>query len=204
MGLLSSSVSITRYHIQGRLEDPILETVARGLKKYGFTEIEDELSDRVVGWTSFHEPFQPNFDDRSFSIGTHLVFSLRIDKKTIPSKLFQKHYSLEAAKRMREGGRPYLSRNEKNMIRDHVLNVLSLRIPATPNIYDLIWDYEDASLLFFSTLKAANEDMETVFLQSFGVTPIRLFPYTSADLVAGLSGPERDRLTRLTPSGFST
>jgi recombination associated protein RdgC len=204
MGLLSSSVSITRYHVQGRLESPILETVASGLKKHGFTEIEDAHSDRTVGWTSFHQPFQPNFDDRSFSVGTHLVFSLRIDKKTIPSKLFQKHYSLETAKRKRESGRPYLSRNEKNMIRDHVSNMLSLRILATPNIYDLIWDYEGASLLFFSTLKAANEDLETIFPQSFGVTPIRLFPYTSADLVAGLSDPERDRLTRLTPADFST
>ena len=82
------------------------------------------------------------------------------------------------------------------------LNMLSLRIPATPSIYDLIWNYEGASLWFFTNLKGANEDLETLFLKSFHLNLIRLFPYTSADITAGLSNKEKDRLYKLSPTVF--
>jgi recombination associated protein RdgC len=202
MGLLSRSVSVTRYRVEGKLKQPILETVAFGLKEYAMSEIEGDVSDKTVGWTSFDRPFNPDFDGSSFVIGPHFVFSLRIDKRTIPGKLLKMHCALEAAKRLAESGRPYLSREEKNMIWDHVRNVLSLRIPATPNVYDLVWRYEEASLWFFATQKAANEELETLFLQSFNLSLIRLFPFTIADLAMGLSGEERDALLRLDATGF--
>ena len=89
------------------------------------------------------------------------------------------------------------------MIRDHVRNVLTLRIPATPHVHDLIWSYEDASLWFFTTQKAANEELETLFLKSFGLSLIRLFPYTIADLAMDLSGQQRDILLSLDATNFS-
>lgn len=202
MGLLSSSVSITRYKVEGKLEKPVLETVANGLKKNAIQEIDDDVSEKAVGWTSFDKPFKPDFEGSSFVIGTNMVFSLRIDKKTIPQKIVQKHYNMEMAKKLAESGREYLSRNEKKLIKEHVINTLSLRIPATPNIYDLIWNYEESSLWFFSNLKAANEELETLFSKSFKQNLIRLFPYTTADLLAGLSDTDRDVLSKLSPTTF--
>ncbi len=202
MGFLSHTVSITRYKVQGKLEEPVLETIANCLKQYAIPEIDDDLSEKTVGWTSFDNPFKPDFEGSSFVIGTYLVFSVRIDKKTIPSKIIKKHCALKAAKRLAESGRQYLSRDEKKTIKEHVINTLSLRIPATPNIYDLIWNYEDSSVWFFSNLKSANEELETLFSKSFRLTLIRLFPYTTADLVAGLSDTERDILAKLSPTNF--
>jgi len=202
MGFLSPTVSITRYKVQGKLEEPVLETIANCLKHYAIPEIDDDLSEKTVGWTSFDNPFKPDFEGSSFVIGTYLVFSLRIDKKTIPSKIIKKHCAIEAAKRLAESGRQYLSRDEKKTIKEHVINTLSLRIPATPNIYDLIWNYEGSSVWFFSNLKSANEELETLFSKSFRLTLIRLFPYTTADLVAGLSDTERDILAKLSPTNF--
>jgi hypothetical protein len=203
MGLLSSSVSITRYRVEGKLQAPILETVADCLKENQMPEIDGDVSDKTLGWTSFDTPFAPNFEGSSFVIGTYFVFALRIDKKIVPSKVLKKHYAMEAAKRLAESGRPYLSREEKNMILDHVRNVLTLRIPATPYLYDLIWSYEEGSLWFFSTQKAANEDLETLFLRSFRLSLIRLFPYTTADLMMGLSDEQRDLLPKLSATPFS-
>ena len=203
MGLLSSSVSITRYKVEGALEKPIVETVTAALKKNSISEIDDHASEMSVGWTSFNNPYQPNFEGASFVFGTYLVFSLRIDKKTIPSKIIQKYYTIEMAKKLEATGRRYLSQNEKKMIKDHVVNILSLRVPATPNIYDVLWNYEGASLWFFSNLKAANEELESLFSKSLKLTLIRLFPYTTAQLESGLSDSELDVLTKLTPSKFT-
>ena len=52
----------------------------------------------------------------------------------------------------------------------------------------------------FSNLKSANEALETLFIKSFGLHLIRLFPYTTADLIAGLSDHERDLLEKLEQS----
>ena len=197
MGLLSSRMSITRYQAAGQLDGSVHETVYQGLKQHAIPKIEDDGSEATVGWTSFETPYAPDFEGYSFVFGGYMVFSLRIDKKSIPPKLIQKHYALYAAKRLADTGRHYLSGNEKKSIKDHVVNTLAHRIPATPNVFDVVWDYDTASLYFFSNLKTANETLETLFVKSFNLRLIRLFPYTTADLIAGLSDQERDVLRNL-------
>jgi DNA recombination-dependent growth factor C len=203
MGLLSSSVALMRYNVQGSLKEPMLDTVTQALKQNVFTEIEDEAAEKTVGWTSFQSPFKPDFEGSSFMFGTYIVFSMRIDKKSIPSKLIKKNYTEEAAKKLAETQREYLSRNEKLAIREQVLNVLSLRIPATPSIYDAMWNYESGMVWFFSTQKAANEEFESLFSRTFKLALIRLFPYTMAQFGSGLSESQRDALNHLSPTRFA-
>ena len=203
MSLLSASVSITRYKIEGKLKTPITETVAAALKKNAISEIEDQSAETMSGWTSFEKPYQPDFSGSNFVYATYLVFGLRIDKKTIPSKLIQKHFMIESARRLDESGRQYLSRNEKQIIKDRVIEALYLKVPAIPHVYDIIWNYEASALWFFSNLKAANEELETLFLRSFGLTPIRMFPYTAAQFGSGLSDTEKDILLKLAPTRFN-
>jgi len=202
MSILSNSVSITRYRVHGKINAPIIDNVTSGLINNTISEIDNQISDRAVGWTSFDNPFQPDFDGSSFAFGNYFVFALRIDKKNIPAKVLKKHYTLEAAKRMAESGRDYLSKNEKKLVKEHVISGLSLRIPATPNIYDLVWNYDDSVIWFFSNLKAANEELESLFSKSFNLSLIRLFPYTAAELSADLSDSQHDELQKISPTQF--
>ena len=87
MSLLSSSVSITRYSVKGKIKAPIIENLTNGLIKNTISEIDNHVSDKAVGWTSFDKPFQPDFSGSSFVYGNYFVFSLRIDKKKIASKV---------------------------------------------------------------------------------------------------------------------
>ena len=203
MGLLSASNSITRYTVEGRLKKPVFETVAAGLKKNVISEIDDNASEKAVGWTSFDKPYQPDFGGSNYVYGAYLVFALRIDKKTIPSKVIKKHFMIESARRLTDSGRQYLSRNEKQTIKDLVIDRLNLKIPATPNVYDIVWNYEDSVLWFFSNLKAANEELETLFLRSFDLSLIRVIPYTAAHLDSGLTNTEKDLLLKLSPTNFA-
>ena len=203
MSLLSSSVSITRYQVQGKLKNPILETIAAGLKKYAISEIDDPTLDKAVGWTSFEKPYQPDFGGSSFVYGNYLVFSLRIDRKSVPPKLIKKHMAIESERRLIDSGRAYLSRGEKERIRDQVMDHLYATVPATPNMYDIIWNYEDAILWFFSNLKATNEELETRFLRSFDLTLIRVIPYTAAYYLSDLTSTEKDILLELAQTPFT-
>jgi len=202
MSILSSSASITRYKVHGKINAPIIDNITNGLKSNIISEIDNQIPDKSSGWTSFEKPFHPDFDGSSFVYGNYFVFALRIDKKNIAAKVLKKHYTIEAAKRMAESGREYLSTNEKKLVKEHVISGLSLRIPATPNIYDLVWNYEDAVVWFFSNLKVANEELETLFTKSFNLSLIRLFPYTAAELSSDLSDSQRDQLQRISPTQF--
>jgi len=197
MGLLSATTSLTRYKVDGKIEDPILDTIAAGLKKNTISDIDDNPSDQAAGWASFQDPFNSNFEGSSFMIGTSIVFALRVDKKSVPTKMVQKHFAIESAKRLKETGRDFLSANEKRIVKDHVINLLNLRMPSTPNVYDVVWQYEMGELWFFSNLKSANEALETLFIKSFGVSLVRSIPYTMAVMDPRMSAQEQDLLHKL-------
>ena len=202
MGLLSSSVSINRYYVEGKIQAPVIELVKKGLTKYSFKETDDAPSDKIIGWTSFNNHFKPDFEGSSFVLSDFFVFSLRIDKKSVSSKIIKKYLYFETLKRLKESGREYLSVNEKKLIKEHVMTVLFLRVPATPNVYDLVWNYEQSMLYFFSNNKSANEEFETLFQRSFNYHLIKIFPYSEADILSGLSNSERDVLSHLSPTKF--
>ena len=113
MNLTSSSVSITRYNVQGNFRSRVIDTVAEGLKRHTTADIDQQVLDKAVGWASFDKPFQPDFSGSDFVYGSYFVFSLRIDKKNISAKVLKKHYTIEAARRMAESGREILSKAEK-------------------------------------------------------------------------------------------
>jgi hypothetical protein len=200
MSLLSSAISITRYRVNGKLEDPINDAVYLGLRKNMLPDIDDVESAQSAGWTSFQDPFSPSFEGSSFVYGNYFVFSLRIDKKTIPSKLVQKYMAIEIAKKCRATDREFLSKNEKKMIKESVISILGLRIPATPNIYNVLWNYEASMVWFLTHLKGPNEELETLFKTSFGAALTRIFPYTFAESFPGMSGFDYDLLTSLSPT----
>ena len=200
MGLLSGAISITRYRVNGKLDDPITDTVYLGLKKNMLPETDNDEASQSAGWTSFQEPFTPSFEGSSFVYGNYFVFSLRIDKKTIPSKLVKKYVAIETVKKCRATGREFLSKNEKKMIKEHVVSILALRIPATPNIHHVLWNYEASLVWFFSQLKGPNEALETLFKTTFGLTLTRIFPFTFAESSSAMAGFDLDLLTPLSPT----
>lgn len=203
MGLLSSAISITRYRVDGKIQNPVTEAVAKGLTKNIIADIDEDPAEKSVGWTSFDNPFSPNFEGSSFLFGNLFAFSLRIDRKVIPSKLLKKHVAIETSKRLNKTRQRFLSKDEKKAIKDKVITDLAMRIPSTPNIYDLIWNYESSDVSFFSNLRSSNEELESLFKRSFNLSLIRIFPYTAAELLSDLSDPERDILISLSPTHFS-
>jgi len=85
MSLLSGTVSITRYKVLGKIEAPITENIANGLVSNTIAEIDNQISDIAIGWTSFDKPFQPNFGGSSFVYGSvlcinRLLFLLRFSR----------------------------------------------------------------------------------------------------------------------------
>ena len=112
------------------------------------------------------------------------------------------HLDIEEKRRLKESDREFLSKNEKKQVKEDVKAMLLARVPSVPHVFDLIWDYEKQRVWFYSTQKAANEELESLFLKSFNISLIKLFPYTLADTELGLSEQEKDLLMKLSPALF--
>ncbi|MCU0558801.1 MAG: recombination-associated protein RdgC [Desulfobacterales bacterium] len=197
-------MAITRYRVEGKLAGAATEAVRRGLQKNAIAEIDNEAEETATGWTSFESPFFPSFEGSSFLFGPLYVFSMRVDRKSVSAKLIRKHLGIAVADRLAKTKKQFLSKDEKTALKENVLKDLLVRMPSTPSVYDLAWDYEHASVFFFSTLRAANEKLEGLFKRSFNLGLIRIFPFTAADSLAGLSDSERDVLIGLSSTQFSS
>lgn len=198
MGLLTSTSSFLRYRIEGESQELSLEEIRQSLKNNRFPEIPDaEMSESMIGWTTYENPYDPDFDSDHISYGTHIVFSMRIDKKSVPQKIVQKNMAIESKKIMKESGRDYLSKNEKKKLKEEILLRLSLQIPATPNIYDVLWMPQKKEVYFFTTQKSINETFETLFRQTFSLSIIRLFPYTKVFFNDDFNNGEKENFYNL-------
>ena len=71
------------------------------------------------------------------------------------------------------------------------------KIPSVPSLYDVLWTYEDNLVYFYTTQKAANELFETIFLKSFNLKPIRLFPYTIIQTQSDFSDLKKEQAQSL-------
>jgi DNA recombination-dependent growth factor C len=198
MGLLSSSQTIVRYQVEKVSDTDILDVVRNGLMSNAMPPILDEYSEIQIGWVPFETPYVIDFEGTDFQFGEHFIFSLRIDQKKIPGKLFKQQVAVKINEKLKESGREFLSRTEKTEIRELIQDDLLRKTPFTPNVYELAWDYNQGILYFFAGQKAAREHLEILFTKSFECKLIPLFPCTIA--MAGLDDGEQEKFMSLTPS----
>ena len=200
MPLLTSTSSFLRYKIENESQELSLNDIRTALKNNGFPEIHDsDMTESISGWTTLENPYDPDFDSDHISYGTNIVFSLRIDKKSIPQKIIQKEMIIQTKKILKESGRDYLSKNEKSKLKEEIILKLSLIIPSTPNIYDVLWIPEKKEILFFTTQKSINELFETLFRHTFSLPIIRLFPYTKVYFNEDFNNGEKENFYNTKP-----
>lgn len=179
MGLISGPITTTRYKLGAELSD---ERIIDGIKKFRFPEIDDPFAEYISGWTSAENNFLPDFEKLSNPLLSYayIVLSLRIDKKIIPASVIKKNVVLESARRLKESGKKFLSKAEQKEIKEQVTNLLAGKMPLKPEIHDVLINLDDGTVTIFSGSKSVCDEFETLFAKSFGVSLIRLFPFTLA------------------------
>jgi len=200
VALLSSSQTIVRYQAGSIKDEKIMETIQAALIKNAMPEVQEEYQEMMVGWVPFEKPYDPNFKIHPYIYGTDFVFSLRIDKKTVPAKALAQKISVAVQAKCEATGREFLSKNEKADIKEIVLEKLILQVPFVPAIHEVHWNYESGSVMFFSNNKAANELFETLFIASFERKIFQLFPYALAAGSINQATIDMEVLDQLTPS----
>jgi len=204
MSILSSSSSFLKYKIKEDLQANSstlsIDQIRTSLKKNRFPDIiNSETSEMTAGWTTLESPFDPDFETDPLTYGKYIIFSLRMDKKVIPKKIVEKELAIETKKILKEGQRDFISKKEKSTIKEDIILKLSLIIPSTPDIYNVVWIPETGEILFFSLSKAVNEVFENLFRTSFSKPVIRIFPYTKIFFSKNVKDADKDKFYNIKP-----
>jgi hypothetical protein len=178
MGLRKGTVSFSRYRLIGALPDHFPDFFNERIKKYAFQTVWRTAEEKAAGWTGLEDPLDTDFAYASYALGRYLLFSLRIDRKSVAPSLLRLRVSEAEKIKLKETGQKKLYREQREAIRESVRLELLGRTLPTPSFFEVCWSVPENTLIFCSLSDKVIEDLQGLFRDSFQLT---LAPYTPWD-----------------------
>jgi recombination associated protein RdgC len=187
VGLLSASHTVVRF-IAPPPAHLDREHIATAVTKRAFRESEPGADDATAscGWVGVHDPLFVRFTPADLFFQHHLVVGFRYDRRAVPAKLLFLERRRAEAIRLAELGYERLPRVIRNEIKEEVQARLMLRALPAPRLFDCVWNLDSGRVYFTGKAKVVCEAFQDMFRETFGVQPIPMIPYLTAEYV-GLS-----------------
>ncbi len=204
MGLLKGSWSFSRYRVAGKMPEQFDDFIDERLKRYAFTEITSQVAEKIAGWTSLENVLDTEFSYAKYKLGAYIIFSLRMDRRSIPPSLLKLKVMEAEKKHLADSGKKRLYRPERDDIKERVQLELMARAPRVPSFHEICWFPESSSLIFGSLSPQIMEDFEKYFKETFQLTLLPLLPWEA--ITAGSANttsvePAADSLHRPSQGG---
>ena len=134
-------------------------------------------AEEVFGWVDPSNCLkEPQLSD--MILEPHIRFTMRVDKKKIPSALMEAHYEIEESATLAAEGKEKLSVGRKRDLRRQVKDMLILQTSPTTQLYRGIYNYSTHELLIFNTSNSIIKKFAKLFTESFGVEVMQLTPWS--------------------------
>lgn len=179
MGLLKGTVTATKYRVIGTVPDDFRNYIDERIKRFAFSGLSTGEAEKSIGWTSIDNILDTDFSFANYSIADYLIFSLRIDRKVVPSALL-KLKVLEAEKELlTQRGTDKIYKAEMTDLRDRVRLSLMNQTPPIPSTFEVCWNVSEGWLLFGSLSEKVKEDFVDLFSRTFNLS---LRPFVPWDM----------------------
>jgi len=89
MGLLKGNFTFSRFSVEGQLPQAFFNFINSRIKANSFRDASRSTEEKRMGWVSLTDILDNDFEKANYALGDYLIFSLRIDRKIIPSKLMK-------------------------------------------------------------------------------------------------------------------
>ena len=200
MGFVNGTASFVRFSVEGDLPENIWDFIADRVVAFGFRDIDETYEESSIGWVSVLNMFDTEFDYASYAAGNYVTLSMRIDERKVSSAIVKKFVQKEEERVKKEKQIPKIPRSMRVEIKERIHNELMRKALPMPAVFDLCWNLENSTLLFFSTNKKAQALLEDLFKESFGLTLMQQIPYLCGEHL--LDEDDAERLATITPESF--
>jgi recombination associated protein RdgC len=169
MGLKKGAFSFSRFRVSSPLSGNFAELFDEKIKSFAFRDFFPVNEEKSLGWTGLQNILDRSFSYAAHSLGDYRVFSLRIDRKTIPPALLRLRF-LEAEQDMLAGRETKkLFKEEKEALRDGLRQDLLKQAPPVPSLLDVCWSLSKGMIFFSSHAEKVLQDFQDVFRETFGI-----------------------------------
>ena len=128
-----------------------------------------------------HNLLDTDFANRNrWLFNQYLVAALRVDKKVLPSRLFQAHLDKRAEAWCRENRRQVCPASVRTDLKDALEGEMLIRILPRVQVYEFCWNIVDGWVLLHNTSDRANELFRKQFHATFGHA---LAPFSPLDFI---------------------
>jgi recombination associated protein RdgC len=178
MGLLKGAVTFSRYRILGALPDHFPDFFNERIRRNAFQTIWRTTDEMAAGWTSLENCLDTDFPYASYAQGRYMLFSLRIDRKSLPPSLLRLRILEAERKQLAESGQKKLFREQREAIRESVrLELLGKTLPV-PSFHEICWSVPEGLLTFCCLSDKVAGELQELFRESFSLS---LAPYAPWD-----------------------
>ena len=200
MGFLKGTASFVRFGVEGDLPENIWDFIADRVAAFAFRDIDETYDEDSLGWVSVLNMFDTEFDYASYAAGNYVTLTMRFDERKVSSVIVKKYVQKEEERIKKEKKIPKISRSMRVEIKERIQNELMRKAQPVPAVFDLCWNLENSTLIFFSTNKKAQALLEDLFKESFGLNLMQQIPYVCGEHL--LEEEDVERLARITPEYF--
>lgn len=197
VGILKGALSVRRYRVEGEVPEG-REWLMEALNANAFQEpLSPVHKEERAGWVQIHNLLDLEFHDINLWLyNQYALFALRIDKKTVPAKLFKARLEKEIEAWKRQTGRERIGAREKEEIKERLeLDMLRQTLPKV-NVCEVEWNLTDGQVAFHNQSDKVNDLFRKLFHRSFGKT---LIPVTPLDFI----GDRPEEVERLMVAGLT-
>ena len=200
MGFLKGTAGFVRFSVEGDLPENIWDFIAERITAHSFRDIDDSYEEDSLGWVSVTNMFDTEFEYASYAAGNYVTLSMRQDERKVSGAIVKKFVAKEEERVKKEKEIPKIPRSMRVEIKERIENELMRKALPVPAVYDLCWNLEDSTLLFFSTNQKAQGLLEDLFKETFGLNIMQQIPYVCGEHL--LDEEEMDKLATITPDFF--
>ena len=169
MGLKKGAFSFTRLGVSSPLPGNFADLFDEKIKSFAFRDFFPENEEKSMGWTGLQDILDTEFAYAAHTMGDYRVFSLRIDRKPIPSALLRLRL-LEAERGMlAERQVKKLYKEEKEALREAIRQDLQKQASPIPSLLDICWSLSRGMIYFSSHTEKILQDFQDFFRETFAM-----------------------------------
>ena len=183
MSFVKGTASFVCFSVEGNLPDRSLEYLAQRVAAFSFKDIDDTYDEASLGWVSVLNMFDSTFSHASFSVGDHIVLTLRVDERKVSPAILKKYIKKEEERVRVEKEVPRLSKSTRSQIKERVYAELLRKSFPVPSVFDVVWNLSESRVFLFTTNKKVHSLMEDYFKECFGVLLKQQIPYIMAETI---------------------
>jgi hypothetical protein len=200
MGFIKGTAGFVRFSVEGDLPENIWDFVAERITAHSFRDIDETYEEDSLGWVSVTNMFDTEFDYASYAAGNYVTLSMRLDERKVSGAIIKKFVAKEEERVKKEKELRKIPRSMRVEIKERIENELMRKALPVPSVFDLCWNLEDSTLMFFSTNQKAQGLLEDLFKETFGLNIMQQIPYVCGEHL--LDEEEMDKLAAVTPDFF--